>query len=262
MKPTAAKPTEVVAIPELEIHGFWRHIFDKIVHIHRIYWFIILILLSVLIFPNIPVSFWQRIWASIKAQKVIVSLLAIFVFLAVSLIWTIGQTIDVWVFMLFNMRGKRSPKLDWLMLAFTQIGNFIFAMVIASILFLVGNLTLAYELILGTIILGLIVGIMKLLIHRKRPFIKLENIRIIGSRASGQSFPSGHTSQAFFLATILSNYFATGMYSFAFYMIAALVGITRIYVGMHYPRDVLGGAMVGTAMGLLGVIINSRLFQM
>lgn len=261
MKPTEAKPTEVVAIPELEIHGFWRRIFDKISHIHRIYWFIILILLTVMVLPNIPVSFWQRIWASIKAQKVIVSLLAIFVFLAVSLIWTIGQTIDVWVFMLFNMRGKRSPSLDWLMLAITQLGNFIFAMILSSVLFLFGNHTLAYELILGTMVLGLIVATMKFLIHRTRPFIKLQNIRIIGSRASGQSFPSGHTSQAFFLATILSNYYAIGMYSFAFYLIATFVGITRIYIGMHYPRDVLGGAMVGTAMGLLGVIINSRIFQ-
>jgi membrane-associated phospholipid phosphatase len=254
------KPTEVVEIPELEIHGFWRRVFDKFSHVRRIYWILLLLALFVLVLPNIPISFWTRIYASLKAQRVIVSLVAVFGFLAVSLIWSIGQTIDVWVFMLLNARGKRSAWLDWLMLAFTQLGNFIFAMIVTAVLYLSGNRTLAYELILGTMVLGLIVQTMKILIHRTRPYIKLQNIRIIGSRASGQSFPSGHTSQAFYLATLLSHYIGAGVYTGAFYMIAALVGITRIYVGMHYPRDVLGGAMVGTVWGLVGVIINSRLF--
>jgi membrane-associated phospholipid phosphatase len=260
LKNTVIKPTEVVEIPELEIQGFWRRIFDKLSHIHRFYWLIMLLALLILVLPNIPVSFWQRIWTSLKAQRVIVSLLAIFGFLAVSLIWGVGQTIDVWLFMLLNARGRRSAWMDWLMLAVTQLGNFIFAIILTMIIFLAGDRTVAYELVLGTMILGLIVTSMKILIHRTRPFIKLQNIRIIGSRASGQSFPSGHTSQAFFLATLLSHYYGLGVYTLVFYLIAGLVGLTRIYVGMHYPRDVLGGAMVGTVWGLVGVIINSRLF--
>ncbi len=261
MKQTETKPTEVVQIPELEIHGFWRGIIDRIGQVHRLTWILLLAFLLIIVLPMIPISFWQRVLASLQKQKVIVGLLLVLSFLAVSLIWTIGQKIDVWVFMFFNMRGKRSPRLDGLMLAFTQLGNFIFAMIVASLLFLSGNRTVAYELILGTMVLGLIVQTMKFLIHRTRPYIKLKNIRIVGSRASGQSFPSGHTSQAFFMATILSHYFGIGMYTFALYTIAGLVGITRIYVGMHYPRDVLGGAMLGTAWGLLGVIINSRIFM-
>jgi membrane-associated phospholipid phosphatase len=41
------------------------------------------------------------------------------------------------------------------------------------------------------------------------------------------------------------------------YSIALLVGLTRIYVGMHYPRDVIAGSVLGTAWGLLGAIVNS-----
>ena len=41
------------------------------------------------------------------------------------------------------------------------------------------------------------------------------------------------------------------------YFIALVVGITRIYVGMHYPRDVIAGSVLGTAWGLLGAIVNS-----
>ncbi|TFG84088.1 MAG: phosphatase PAP2 family protein [Erysipelotrichales bacterium] len=260
MRTNETKPTVDVEIPELEIHGFWRSLFDSITHVKRIYWILILFALLILVLPNLPVDFWQRIWSSSQSHRLIVGLLAILSFLALSLIWTIGQTIDVWVFMLFNMRGRRSAALDWLMLTFTQIGNFVFAMILVSAAFLLGHRTLAYELVLGSLLLGLIVLMMKFLIHRTRPYLKLENIRIVGSRASGQSFPSGHTSQAFFLATILSDYFGIGMITSALYMTAGLVGITRIYVGMHYPRDVLGGAMLGTAFGLLGMIINSRIF--
>jgi membrane-associated phospholipid phosphatase len=40
------------------------------------------------------------------------------------------------------------------------------------------------------------------------------------------------------------------------YALALLVGITRMYVGAHYPRDVLAGAILGSAWGLLGALIN------
>jgi len=180
---------------------------------------------------------------------------------AVSLVWSTGQRIDVWVFMYFNMRGWRTPFVDWMMLGFTQIGNGIFAMVIAVILFLGVNHMLAYELILGTLTLWLVVELIKVIIHRTRPYIKLKGIRIVGSRAGGQSFPSGHTSQSFFMATLLLHYYQFGFFVWVvLYAIALLVGITRIYVGMHYPRDVLGGAILGIAWGLLGVIVNSYIW--
>jgi membrane-associated phospholipid phosphatase len=99
---------------------------------------------------------------------------------------------------------------------------------------------------------------MKVLIRRSRPYSKLTNIRVVGDRAGGHSFPSGHTSQSFFMASLMSHYFHTSiLITFLIYAIAFLVGITRMYVGMHYPRDVLGGAVLGTAWGLVGVMINS-----
>ena len=185
----------------------------------------------------------------------------IFSIVAVSLVWSTGQIIDVWVFMYFNMHGRRAPWVDWLMLGFTQIGNGVFAMVLALILFLKVNHILAYELAFGTLTLWLAVELLKIIIHRTRPYIKLEDIRIIGSRASGHSFPSGHTSQSFFLATLLLHYYQVNIFiSILLYGIALMVGITRIYVGMHYPRDVLGGAILGTTWGLLGVIVNSYIW--
>jgi len=251
-----------VKIPELEIDSFWEKIIDRVSHIHRIYWILALIVMLVLFVPTVPTYVWLYFWDSIKAQKIMIVLLAVFSFVALSLIWSVGQQFDVLVFMYLNMHGKRGPRLDTLMLAVTQIGNFIFAMFVSALLYVSGNHIVSYELILGTMILGLVVQLMKTMIHRTRPYIKLKNIRIVGSRASGQSFPSGHTSQAFFIATVLISYQPQGLYlGILFYTVASLVGITRIYVGMHYPRDVIGGAMLGTVMGLFGVIINNYIFM-
>ncbi len=256
------KEVKEVKIPELEIDSFWEKIINRVSRIHRIYWILAFILMLILFVPMVPTYVWAYFWDSIKAQKIMLVLLAVFTFVALSLIWTVGQQFDVWVFMYFNMHGKRGPRLDALMLGVTQLGNFVFAMIVAALLYVSGNHIVAYELILGTMILGLVVQLMKTMIRRTRPYIKLENIRIVGSRASGQSFPSGHTSQAFFIATVLTSFLPQSLYiGILFYLIALIVGITRIYVGMHYPRDVIGGAMLGTLMGLFGVIINNYIFM-
>lgn len=235
---------------------------SRISQIHHLYWICTLIGLLIVIVVNIPLTIWSRLLTGLNTHKFLAFLFVFIGFMSVSLIWSVGQTIDVWVFMFLNMKGKRSPWMDWLMLAFTQLGNFIFAMILTLLFFGFGHDQMAIELILGMTILMLSVQIMKTLIHRKRPFSNFTNIRIVGSRAIGQSFPSGHTSQAFFLATLLWTFFGRNLWiGVILYLIASLVGITRIYVGMHYPRDVLGGAALGIAMGLLGVILNARWFS-
>jgi len=258
LKNKTIKPSEEIKLPELEIHGIWKKSINWVRHIRSVYWVVGLVVFLALFSTFISDYIWTYFWSSIKSQGILVSMVFIFSIVAVSLVWSTGQIFDVWVFMFFNMHGRRAPWVDWMMLGFSQIGNGIFAMIIAFILFLKVNHILAYELVLGTLSLWLVVELMKIIIHRTRPYIKLKNIRIIGSRASGHSFPSGHTSQSFFIATLLLHYYQVNIFIWLMlYGIALMVGITRIYVGMHYPRDVLGGAILGTTWGLLGVIVNN-----
>ena len=192
-----------------------------------------------------------------QSQAILASMLLIFSLLAISLVWSAGQRLDAWVFLSFNLRWSRPLWLDRIMLGFTQIGNGIAALGIALVLFLAGDRLLAYELILGTLTLWLVVELVKILVHRSRPFIRLTQARIVGYRARGRSFPSGHTSQAFFMATLMAQHFHPSVWvAFLLYAAALLVGITRMYVGAHYPRDVLAGAILGSAWGLLGVIVD------
>jgi membrane-associated phospholipid phosphatase len=196
-------------------------------------------------------------WHGLQSHKVLAAMLLVFLLLGISLVWSTGQKLDAWAFLLFNLRGSRPIWLDRLMIGFTQIGSGIVAIGIALVLFFAGNRLLAYELMLGTLSLWMFVEILKLLVNRSRPFIQLTQARIVGFRAIGRSFPSGHTSQSFFMATLLSQYFHPGvLVVLLLYTSALIVGITRMYVGAHYPRDVVAGAILGSAWGLIGVIVS------
>ena len=197
------------------------------------------------------------IWRALAARGILSSMLLFFSILAVSLVWSVGQRIDVWAFLFFNLRGRRPLWLDRTMLGFTQLGNGMAALAIGLVLFLAGERLAAYELILGTLTLWIVVELVKALVRRSRPFIRITQARIVGLQAGGRSFPSGHTSQVFFMATLMASHFYTRAWVvFLLYAIALLVGITRMYVGAHYPRDVLAGAILGSAWGLLGVLVD------
>ena len=210
----------------------------------------------------LPADIRTAFWFHLQSQSVLVSLLLIFSLVAISFVWSAGQRLDAWVFLTFNLRGSRPRWLDLIMLGFTQVGNGFATLAFALILFLVSQRYLAYELILGTLTLWLAVMLVKAIAHRSRPFIRLVQARIVGYRPRGRSFPSGHTSQSFFIATLIIQHFHADFWvAILLYAIALLVGITRMYVGAHYPRDVLAGAILGSAWGLLGVIFNGYVLR-
>lgn len=202
-------------------------------------------------------------WHGLQTYKVLAAMLLIFILLGISLVLSVGQKLDAWAFLLLNLRGERSVWLDRLMVVFTQIGSAIAAIGIALVFFLTGNRVLAYELMLGTLSLWMVVEILKLLVNRSRPFIHLTQTRIVGFRAIGRSFPSGHTSQSFFMATLISQYFHPSVWVvFLLYGIALMIGITRMYVGAHYPRDVVAGAILGSAWGSIGIIVSGYVLRL
>jgi membrane-associated phospholipid phosphatase len=205
----------------------------------------------------LPTSIRSVFWTGLQNHKILAGLLLVFCLLAISLVGSTGQKLDSWAFLVFNLRGPRPIWLDRVMLGFTQIGNGLIAVGTGLILFLAGVRLLASELMLGTLTLWIVVELVKFFVHRSRPFLRHAQARIVGLRALGRSFPSGHTSQAFFLATLTIQHFhASPWVAFPLYTAALLVGFTRMYVGAHYPRDVAAGAILGSAWGLLVGIAN------
>ena len=223
--------------------------------------FLLLLLTGLVLFMVwLPVATRTALWLALRSQRNLFLLLLCFALVTVSLIWSAGQRMDARVFKLFNMRLY--PKwLDGFMWLITQLGNMLAALFAAMLCFIFNYRSLAILVIMGTFTLWLLVELIKAIADRERPFLALENTRVIGLREKGDSFPSGHTAQIFFLTTIFIYYFQLELgVSITLYMVAVLVGFTRIYVGAHYPRDVFAGLVLGSVWGILATMSDSYWF--
>lgn len=90
---------------------------------------------------------------------------------------------------------------------------------------------------------------LKFLIDRDRPYEQIEATRLLTPFENDPSFPSGHTEMSFLAATIVSQFhprYSKYLYGFSF-----LVALSRIYVGVHFPIDVISGAIIGIIIGKL-----------
>jgi membrane-associated phospholipid phosphatase len=99
--------------------------------------------------------------------------------------------------------------------------------------------------VLGPLAIGLNYAL-KLVVRRPRPI--LEGLPPLGGAPSSLSFPSAHATSSFAVATAMTRVDPLGALAFA---LALALALGRPYLGMHYPSDVLGGAILGILLGLL-----------
>jgi membrane-associated phospholipid phosphatase len=100
--------------------------------------------------------------------------------------------------------------------------------------------------------------ILKYSVNRDRPFVTYPDITQKAS-AGSPSFPSGHTSAAFSTATSLSLEYPKWYVIVPSFGWAGLVGYSRMYLGVHYPSDVLAGAAIGAGSAWLTHFVNKKL---
>lgn len=216
-----------------------------------------LLLAIALFLAWLPPSQRGEIGRAVLAQRGLMAAISLFTLVCLSLLWARGEHLDNRVFLFVNLWGFRPKWLDHAMWVLTQIGGGWFAILLASGLLFTRQANLALEIVLGTLTLGLLNEALKEIMNRARPYLVHVQARIIGWRAPGRSFPSGHTSQAFFLMTLLSFQFQVpNAVKVLLYGVAILVGVTRMYVGAHFPRDVVAGAILGTAWGTFLILID------
>lgn len=145
----------------------------------------------------------------------------------------------------------RSPVTDAFFEFYTTLGNVGLCWIVLSAAMLCFRKTRKAG-IAG--LLGLMLGflctnvILKPLVCRTRPWLVVEGLTALVAEHDPHSFPSGHTCAAFAAALAWRPYLSK-RWANAALMCAVLMGFSRLYVGVHFPTDVLCGALVGTLSG-------------
>lgn len=103
---------------------------------------------------------------------------------------------------------------------------------------------------------------MKYAFDRQRPYVKYPDlINAHETSETGRSFPSAHTALAFNTAALVSIRYHKWYVTVPVYMWATSVGYSRLYLGEHYPSDVLVGAAVGVGSAYLSEWLNKKITQ-
>jgi undecaprenyl-diphosphatase len=132
----------------------------------------------------------------------------------------------------------------------TYIGSSIFAVLFCIITFFDSfTRTLSIKTTSALIVSSIIVRIIKISVNRLRPYLILQNLNTRKIGIDNYSFPSGHTTCAFCIGVMtLLNLPSLTLSSL---IIASCVGISRMYLGVHYPTDVFAGILIGSTTSLV-----------
>lgn len=157
--------------------------------------------------------------------------------------------------LLWIQNSLRNEILNKIMVAFTSLGN-------AGILFII--MTLAALLFAGTrkagttsaiaLIIGLILTsiLIKPIVARPRPYMITDGLyALVDMSFDPYSFPSGHTCSAFALALAWLRTMPNRKVRVSVFILAILMGFSRLYVAVHNPSDVIAGALFGALSGLI-----------
>jgi Membrane-associated phospholipid phosphatase len=157
-------------------------------------------------------------------------------------IQSVDTTIIYWIY-----RTGGNSLFDFIAVLFSYVGTYRLVALLLCVFFWTKKETrqITFVLFVSIIVSGLLVGLIKDIVDRPRPYIML------GLTATDMlvytnpyvSFVSGHTTSAFVTAATVSYYFRKWLLPSVF--IACVAGLSRIYLLVHYPSDVIAGAIFG-----------------
>ncbi len=174
--------------------------------------------------------------------------------------------------LLFIQDNLRVDFLTPIMKAITLLGSFkgIFWIMICIALLVISrtrragvaaSIALAFSGIISN-------AIIKNLVDRTRPYVAIDGLEPLGKIPTDPSFPSGHASAAFAVSVALCIALPwimekkkAHLIGVLFIVLSSLISFTRLYLGVHYPSDVLAGIILGIIYGICGGVIAKLIFK-
>jgi len=157
--------------------------------------------------------------------------------------------------LLFLQNYVRNPVLNALLIPFTLSNNAGISCILIVAVFIYfkslrkAGILMGISLLLEFLLNNLII---KNLFARIRPYEVIDGLILLVGKAPDYSFPSGHTGSAFALAVVIFMVMDR-KYGIIALILASLMGFSRLYVGIHYPSDVLGGVILGIVTSVIAV---------
>lgn len=159
------------------------------------------------------------------------------------------MNLDFVIFQSFNQMAGGAPFLDNLAIFFAQYAGYL--ILLTLLLLLLRNFKKYKKLIIlsfsaAFISRFVVTELIRYFYFRPRPFV-VGSVNLLIPHNPTASFPSGHASFYFALSTVI--YFFNKKLGVLFLIISFLIGIFRIYCGLHWPSDIFGGMLIGILIG-------------
>lgn len=164
--------------------------------------------------------------------------------------------------LLWIQNNLRVPALNPVMVGITLLGSGGAVWIAILLILLLRKNTRRYG-ITGVVSLAAATAIyfvLNRIVRRTRPFLAVKGLAMLGSKPLNYSFPSGHTTSAFAVAVIVFLCLPR-KFGIPALILAALIAFSRLYIGVHYPTDVLAGFLIGTITAVVVRAFMMRMFH-
>lgn len=161
--------------------------------------------------------------------------------------------------LLWIQDSVRSDALTPFFILLTRLGDLAMVWILVSMALLLSNRTQATGIMaLSSLGLAALIDnvLLKNIIARIRPYEVVPGLQNLIEIQTDFSFPSGHTGSSFAVAVVLLVMLPK-RYGIPAVILALLIGLSRLYLGVHYPTDVLAGILIGTLIAFVVVAIGA-----
>jgi len=160
---------------------------------------------------------------------------------------------DYFIFQQINNLAGRWTCLDALAIFFAKY--LVYLLIVLAFLFFLKRWKIVFQSLLAAFLAKfVVVDLIKFFWDRPRPFVENNINQIL--EYTGASFPSGHAALSFALSFVIYNYNKKA--GILFFVASFLISISRVFVGIHWPTDIMAGALVGVFSGWLVLKIFKR----